>query len=120
MKHWVEVSNIQLYAYHGCMQEERMIGSDYRVDVKVETNFESAAESDDLKDAVDYVSLYQIVEREMAVPANLLENVAMRIYRSIHKDFPSLKGIAVKIAKKTPPINGNVEEVVVSMGDFEI
>jgi hypothetical protein len=33
------------------------------------------AESDTLKDTVDYVLLNQIVENEMAIPSKLLENV---------------------------------------------
>ena len=31
----VYVENIRVYAYHGCLPEETLIGSDYRVDVKV-------------------------------------------------------------------------------------
>ena len=31
----IQVNNIKLYAFHGCLEEESKIGSDYRVDVEV-------------------------------------------------------------------------------------
>ena len=32
----IKVTNIRVYAYHGCLKEESVIGSDYSVDVTVE------------------------------------------------------------------------------------
>ena len=32
----IKVENIRVYAYHGCLGEETIIGSDYRVDLSVE------------------------------------------------------------------------------------
>ncbi len=113
MKNFIELENIKLYAYHGCMKEERQIGSNYRVDLKVATNFKKAAKTDDLNDAVDYVTLNKIVEVEMAKPANLLETVAKRIFTHIEEEFPNINKIEVKISKLTPPIDGDVEAVSV-------
>ena len=42
--------------YHGCLSEETNIGSDYRVDVKVEANLEKSVYTDALNDTVDYVA----------------------------------------------------------------
>ena len=33
MKATVKVENLKIYAYHGCMKEEKIIGSDYVVNV---------------------------------------------------------------------------------------
>ena len=55
MKHSIKVEDIKLYAYHGCMEEEGLIGGHYSVDVLIETDFSSAAEKDDLNKTVDYV-----------------------------------------------------------------
>ena len=45
--------------------------------------------------------------------ANLLERLADRIINQILNDFPSVKKAVIKVAKKNPPIGGNVEEVAV-------
>ncbi len=118
MKHCISVESIRLYAYHGCLPEERIIGSDYLVDVKVQTDMSKAALSDQLEDAVDYVRIHSIVEEEMKIPANLLEEVVLRIIKKIEREFPEIEKKWVKVCKCTPPINGDVERVCVAMGDF--
>ncbi len=115
MKNWVELSDIKLFAYHGCMPEERIIGSEYLVQLKVQTDFSRAAKTDDLTDAVDYISLYKIVEEEMKIPANLLENVATRIFNKIDQEYESIQKIWIQISKLNPPIDGNAHSVSVSM-----
>ena len=45
--------------------------------------------------------------------AKLLETVASRIIKRIFKENPVVVKASVKVAKKNPPIGGNVEEVAV-------
>lgn len=110
-KHIIEVNGIQLYAHHGCLKEEALIGSKYTVDVYLETDFEKSTLSDNLTDTVDYVTIHQIVKEEMSVRANLLENVANRIIINSKMACPSINKIRVKISKLCPPINGDVQDV---------
>ena len=112
-KHIIEVNNIRLYANHGCLEEEAKIGSRYRVDVSLETDFTIAAQNDDLSKTVDYVTINQIVAYEMSIRSKLLEQVAQRIVNESKKACPTIEKIRVKIAKLCPPINGDVEEVAI-------
>ena len=41
MKATVKVENLKIYAYHGCMKEEKIIGSDYVVNVTAECFLEN-------------------------------------------------------------------------------
>jgi 7,8-dihydroneopterin aldolase/epimerase/oxygenase len=109
----IYLKNIRLYAFHGCMDEEGKIGSDYVVNVFVDTDLSHSSLSDDLKDTVDYVALHTIVKKEMSIRAKLLEKVADRILKRILKEHPEVVLVNVKVAKKNPPIGGNVEEVAV-------
>ena len=79
----IYLKNIRLYAFHGCMDEEEKIGSDYVVNVIVDSDLNQSSISDDLKETVDYVSLHAIVKEEMFVRSMLLENVANRILKKI-------------------------------------
>jgi dihydroneopterin aldolase len=65
------VKNIRLYAYHGCLEEESKIGSDYLVNLTVETDLEKSSGTDDLKDTVDYVALHALAKEEMSKRAKL-------------------------------------------------
>ena len=61
----IHLKNIKFYAYHGCLGEEKKIGADYLVNLKVSANLDKASKSDNLVDAVDYVLLNEIVSSEM-------------------------------------------------------
>ncbi|MGA1149655.1 MAG: dihydroneopterin aldolase [Flavobacteriaceae bacterium] len=107
------LKNIRLYAYHGCMDEEEKIGSDYIVNLTVTANLERSSKSDRLLDTVDYVALHNIVKEEMKIRSKLLEHVAERILMRVMKEHASVKKSTVMVSKRNPPIGGNVEEVAV-------
>ena len=109
----IYLKNIKIYAYHGCMEEEKKIGSDYLVNLIVHADLSLSCDSDELKDTVDYVALLDIVKSQMKMRANLLENVADRVVNKIISKFPSVRKAVVKISKLNPPINGNIDEVVI-------
>ena len=110
----ITVSGIKLYAYHGCMQEEAIIGSDYEVDVVLESDLSEAAKSDDLTQTLDYVAVNKIVTEEMAIRSKLLEHVAQRIITKLTDNHPEIVSMEVSVAKLNPPIDGNVDRVVVT------
>ena len=109
----IQVNNIKLYAYHGCLEEEAKIGSWYRVAVEVKGDLKKSATTDNLKDTVDYVHLNLFVKEEMAIRSKLLEEVAQRILNRFFKEIPLIKKAKIEVAKINPPIGGNVEEVVI-------
>ena len=109
----IYLKNIKIYAYHGCMEEEKKIGSDYLVNLIVYADLSLSCKSDKLMDTVDYVALLNIVKNQMKIRANLLENVADRVVNKIITQFPTVKKAVVKIAKLNPPINGDIDEVAV-------
>ncbi len=109
----IQVNNIKLYANHGCLNEEAMIGSWYRVDIEVEVNLARSSISDALEDTVDYVHLNHIVKEEMAKRSKLLEEVARRILDRFFSELKMINTATVRVAKINPPIGGNVQEVVI-------
>jgi dihydroneopterin aldolase len=110
----IDLENQREYAYHGCLEEEAQIGSEYRIDVRVWADLWSSAASDALEDTVDYVALRVIVSEEMAIRAKLLETVSARILQRIFRDLPAVQRAEVKVCKLNPPIDGDVHAVCVS------
>ena len=111
----IELKNIRLYAFHGCLEEERKIGSDYIVNLSVKADLTKAAVTDSLEDTVDYVQLQRIVKNEMAIPSNLLEHVGRRIIDTIINELKAVTDVKVVISKLNPPIGGDVSQVRVAM-----
>jgi len=117
MKGTVKVENLKIFAYHGCMEEEEIIGSDYIVNIKAYCMLAEKAFSDDIRETVNYVDLARIAEREMAVRSKLLESVAKRITSSCMKEIALIEEIFVSISKVCPPINADVETVTVEISE---
>ncbi len=111
----VFVDNIRVFAYHGCLPEETLIGSDYRVDLLVEADLLPSAASDKLKDTVDYVTLCACVKKEMAVPSKLLEHVGKRILDRVIDSSALITSATVRVAKINPPIGGHVASVAIEL-----
>lgn len=109
----IKVNNIRVYAHHGCLKEETIIGSDYLVDVLVHANLTQASKSDDLKDTVDYVLINKIVTEEMAIPSKLLEHVAKRILDRFFTETQLIEKARIGVSKINPPIGGDVKSVTV-------
>lgn len=109
----IEFNKIRFYARHGVMEQERIVGNDFEVSIRVNYPFNAAMESDNLNDTLNYATLYETVKAEMDIPSRLLEHVAARIINSISIAFPKISGGAVKVTKLTPPIIGEMAGVSV-------
>lgn len=110
----IALRDVRVYAHHGCLPEERIIGSEYRVALTVSADLSAACLSDDLRDTVDYVHLNRIIVEEMAVPSNLLEHVARRIADRILNEIISVETVLLTVSKINPPIGGDVRDVSVT------
>lgn len=111
----IKLTNIRTFSFHGCLDEEAKIGSNYRVDLTIKTNLKPSAKTDELTDTVDYVDLNRIVVEEMAIRAKLLEHVAKRIMDRVLKELFMVTQVKVEVTKLNPPIGGDVEGVTIIM-----
>lgn len=113
----IKIENIRVFAHHGCLKEETKIGSDYRVDLKVKSNLQTSATTDQLCDTVDYVFLNRVIKEEMAISSFLLETVAKRILNRIFEDANDVTKATVQVSKLNPPIGGDVARVTIKMSE---
>ena len=114
----IRLENIRTFSYHGCLEEESRIGSDYLVNLEVKTDLRKARDTDNLADTVDYVHLNKIVIDEMAIRSKLLEHAAERIIKRIFHEIPSVSRIMVAVSKINPPIGGDVQAVTVQLEEY--
>ena len=105
----IELEGMEFKAYHGCLEREKVVGNDFVVDFRGEMDMSAAAESDDLRDAVNYAEIYEVIKEEMAKPSDLLEHVAGRIVKALEEKFPQFISFSVRVSKKRPPVSGVVQ-----------
>ncbi len=102
------IEDIQLHAYHGCLDEEGRIGGKYRIDIKAVADFNLCADTDDLNKTVDYVVVYDLVKEEMAIRSKLIETVAKRIALKLQAKYGWVSAWEVSLTKFNPPVGGSL------------
>jgi dihydroneopterin aldolase len=100
---------MRLHAYHGVLEQERRVGNDYVMNVRVRYPLDRACESDDVSDTLSYAELANIVRQEMAVSSKLLENVAQRICNAVIREYPETESVSIDIKKIAPPMSADCD-----------
>lgn len=113
MKSYIFLENIKIYAYHGVLDQERVVGNNYVINLKLTLDLSRAAVSDDLNDTVSYADVFAIIKREMQTSSQLLEHVAGRILDAIKQTYPTIEEVELKLSKLNPPVGGEVESASV-------
>lgn len=111
----IQIENMEFYAYHGCLKEEQIVGNKFLVDLTLETDMTIPADTDDIKDALNYQTAYQLVKEQMTFKSHLLENIAKRILDTLYKEFRQIQKATVKVSKMNPPMGGKMDRVSVTM-----
>lgn len=111
----INLENMEFYAYHGCFQEERVVGTKYVISVSLAVDIQQAMASDNLHDTINYQEVYSIIKEEMEIPSNLIEHVAGRIVSSIKKQCPTIEKVNLRLSKYNPPLGGQVEKVTIEL-----
>ena len=106
---YIHLRQVRFHAFHGVMPQERQVGADFVLDLKVEYPLERAMQTDEVADTLNYAALYDLVAREMQQPSNLLEHVAGRIAEAIGQTFPQVTSIDLTLTKQNPPMGADCE-----------
>lgn len=111
----IYLEDVKIYAYHGVLPEENIIGTYYLLNVEIHTDLWKAAESDHLDDTISYADINEIIHDEMKISSKLLEHVAGRIISKIHEKFKEISYIRLKITKTSPPMKGEMKGAAIEL-----
>jgi 7,8-dihydroneopterin aldolase/epimerase/oxygenase len=105
----IALEGMRFHAYHGVYDAERILGTEYVVDIYVQTVATIvAAATDDVSKTVNYESIYQICRIEMEQPRNLIEAVAKSIMAKMKHQFDNMMSLKVRVKKCNPPMGGRI------------
>ena len=117
----IRLKNMGFYGYHGNLESENQQGQRFYVDVEIVTDLTKAGQSDDLNDSINYVEVYETVERIVTgKPCHLLEKVGALIADELWNGEPGIVGLSVTVRKPSVPIAGMLDyvEVVTTRGSI--
>jgi len=98
----IHLQQLEFFAYHGLYEQEKLNGNNFIVDVDVETTIEEKITS--VGQTIDYVTLYEIISKRMAVATPLLETLAQEMVEELLAADSRIRSISLSVKKLTPPI----------------
>ncbi|MBQ3754383.1 MAG: dihydroneopterin aldolase [Prevotella sp.] len=106
---YIRLEKLRFRALHGVLPQERQVGGDFTVTLRIGYPWQAAMDSDAVADTLDYAAVFRLVQREMVLPSQLLEHVAGRIAKALLRDFPHISSIDLWLTKTCPPMGADSE-----------
>ena len=104
---YICLKGVRFHAFHGVLPQERTVGNDFVIDLRIGYPLEQSMSSDKVTDTLNYATVYEIVKREMFIPSQLIEHVAGRIIKALVEAFPAITSIDLEVTKKNPPMGAD-------------
>ncbi|TJX15704.1 dihydroneopterin aldolase [Tissierella creatinini] len=104
------MNNMVFYAYHGVMQEEKVLGQKFHVDAKLYLNLNSAGRTDNLNYTVSYAEVYELIKKIVTEEKfDLLEALSHRLCERILTIFAMVEEVEITVRKPGAPVAGNFD-----------
>jgi dihydroneopterin aldolase len=110
----IGLEGMRFHAFHGVYPEEKILGTEFSVDLVVQVPIDSAAKDDNLAKTVNYEVIYEAVRVEMEQPHALIETLLEAIINRLKFQFQQLEVIFISIKKQNPPLGGRVAASTIS------
>ena len=111
----VKLINMVFYGYHGVIEQEKVLGGKYEVDIEFEFDMTSAIKTDHLRDTISYEEIYQLVQDVVTHSKfHLIEALAGKLLRVIFNTYP-VDLVLVRIRKPNAPVKGVLDTVEVEI-----
>ena len=115
MLYTIHLQDMEFRAYHGCYDLEQKVGNRFNVALTITTHLGDVAEEDAVEKAVNYLTVYEIVEGQMKVTQRTIERVAQNIINAVKAHFPQIVEVECTVAKLAPPLGGKIGRVSVTL-----
>jgi dihydroneopterin aldolase len=99
------IQGLQVYAHHGHLPEEHVLGQRFVLDVTLELNLRPAGASDALEDTLNYAEVCDtlaawVKEKRFC----LLEALAEHLARGLLQRYGVLQAVRLRVTKLHPPM----------------
>ena len=99
------VEALDLHAFHGWHPHEGAFGQQFQIDLQMNVDIEAVADSDELRDALDYGAVIAATRRLFVEKRHkLIEYAAVALGRGLLAEFPRIQSIKVRVKKMAPPV----------------
>lgn len=113
MEYRIVLERMEFRAFHGCYDLEQQVGNRFTVDLELTADLGGVAAQDDVQQAVNYLTVYEIVRAQMRITQRTIERVAANIIEALYAAFGQLHHVKCTVSKLAPPLGGKLARVSV-------
>lgn len=116
----IKIKNLEVFAYHGVLKEENVLGQKFIISLTMYTDIKKAGNSDELQYSINYAEVSQFITEYMKSHTHqLLEAVAEQLSKELLIRFTTehveLKKVKLEIKKPWAPVLLPLETVSVQI-----
>ena len=112
----INIKNLEIYAKHGVLPEENVLGQKFIISVSLSLNVREAGKTDELSKTIDYGELCQRIKAYIEdKPVRLIETVAEGLAEKLLIENPLINKVWLEIKKPWAPIAAHLETVSVEI-----
>ena len=95
----IYLNDLIFNGFHGVYPSEKKIGNTFKLDLRIQLT-PATKTIEKLEQTIDYVQVYALIQKIMAVPTPLLETIVTNIADQILAAHPMAESVYVKITKQ--------------------
>ena len=95
----IYLNDLIFNGFHGVYPAEKKIGNTFKLHLRIQLT-PTTKTIDQLEQTIDYVQVYALIQKIMAVPTPLLETIVTNIADQILAAHPMAESVYVKITKQ--------------------
>ena len=105
MKNCIKIKQLEVFAYHGCEEQEKINGQKFYIDANLYTDISVAGNTDDLNETVNYAEVCDFINKFLTKNRfDLIEAAACQCTTELLKTFPKIREVDFTIYKPQAPI----------------
>lgn len=112
----IELKNCAFFARHGVLEEEKILGQRFFVDVCMDVERSDALVTDTIENTVHYGLAFELIESVVTgTRRRLIEALALDIAKALTSRFAQIRHVSITVRKPSAPIQGILDYVQVTV-----
>ena len=112
----IRIKGLEIFAYHGVNPEEKENGQRFVLDLAMTADLSRAAQSDDLRDTVNYAAVVEAVRAAFTAQSyDLIERAAQAVCDAVLEGFPPVQEVEVLLKKPEAPVSAEFDYMAVGI-----
>lgn len=113
---YIEIKNLEIYANHGVLTEEKKLGQKFYIDAKLYVDVLGAATTDNVENSVNYAEVTEVIKKVFkSKSANLIETAAQSLAGILLAKFTNIDKIELTVKKPSAPVDAHFDYMAVNI-----